>query len=451
MKDEHYRDEMGGLARFKSGRRFVYINIPKTPLIKMMKVGANFTAYLYYREQSSSENGGRTNLAQTNEVKGREVVGNSDSSGTAPDNSKQKVDRSAHNSEKSAMIERARRVLISKQSTLDAFGAGVRRSRSAESRTKHHRAVVTQFVEDPFPRGPSRWQFNASLLKSKDFVEHMNIFIPNFLEDTQNVDIDCGTKWELIKTGMRLECFIKGRNISSHIRLIDDIIKYAGEENIEGMTVSLDYQKAFDSVNKHTILAALRRFNFGPRFISYINTILANTQSSVENGGWHSQWFPTERGVRQGCCFSPLLFVLVVELLAIKLRHNDTVNGILRNSNVSDNIKLLQYADMSLLLKGKADLKIALKEIELFTKLSGLKLNRKKLTDMWVGSKADSNEGREGIKWINGEENKKISGVFFNSKREASVIPQNWISKIEEINLLGDSQKGIFHSMGKLY
>ncbi|GFR74429.1 retrovirus-related Pol polyprotein from type-1 retrotransposable element R2 [Elysia marginata] len=200
--------------------------------------------------------------------------------------------------------------------------------------------------------------------------------------------------------------FIKGRNISSHIRLIDDIIKYASEENIEGMIVSLDYQKAFDSVNKDTILAALRRFNFGPRFITYINTILANTQSSVKNGGWHSQWFPTERGVRQGCCVSPLLFVLVVELLAIKLRHNDTINGILRNSNVSDNIKLLQYADdMSLLLKGKVDLKIALKEIELFTKVSGLKLNRKKSIGMWVGSKADSNEGGEGIKWTNGEEN----------------------------------------------
>ncbi|GFR90758.1 hypothetical protein ElyMa_002575700 [Elysia marginata] len=95
IKDEHYRDEMGGLTHFKSSRRFVYINIPKTPLPKMMKVGANFTAYLYYREQSSSENGGGTNLAQTNEGKGRELVGNNDNSGTAPSDSKQKVDRSA--------------------------------------------------------------------------------------------------------------------------------------------------------------------------------------------------------------------------------------------------------------------------------------------------------------------------------------------------------------------
>ncbi|GFR74423.1 hypothetical protein ElyMa_000429700 [Elysia marginata] len=126
IKDEHYRDEMGGLTRFKSGRR----------------------------EQSSSENGGGTNLAQTNEGNGRELVGNSESSVTAPDNSKQKVNRSAtqrdevsvHNSEKTAMIERARRVLISKQTTLDAFGAGVRRTRSAEGRTK--RALNTPFEKE---------------------------------------------------------------------------------------------------------------------------------------------------------------------------------------------------------------------------------------------------------------------------------------------------------------
>ncbi|GFR60236.1 hypothetical protein ElyMa_001817200 [Elysia marginata] len=110
----------------------------------MMKVGANLTAYLYYREQSSSGNGGGTTLAQTNEEKGHEVVRKSDSSGTALDMSKQKVDRSAtqhgeviaHNAEKSAMIERARRVLISKQITLDVSETWVRRTRSAEGRTK---------------------------------------------------------------------------------------------------------------------------------------------------------------------------------------------------------------------------------------------------------------------------------------------------------------------------
>ena len=44
--------------------------------------------------------------------------------------------------------------------------------------------------------------------------------------------------------------FIKGRNISSHIRLIDDIILFTDREQLEGLVVSLDYPKAFDTVEK---------------------------------------------------------------------------------------------------------------------------------------------------------------------------------------------------------
>ena len=60
-----------------------------------------------------------------------------------------------------------------------------------------------------------------------------------------------------------------------------------------------------------------------PKFIETVLTKI-NTQSAVKNGGWLSNWFTTSKGVRQGCCVSPLLFVLVVELLANKIRNRMT-------------------------------------------------------------------------------------------------------------------------------
>ena len=122
--------------------------------------------------------------------------------------------------------------------------------------------------------------------------------------------------------------FIKGRQISTHIRLIDDIIKYANTENLGGVVVSLDYQKAFDTVDKTTVICALKMFGFGHNFIKLIVTILKNTESAVTNGGWISGYFETNRGLRQGCCISPLLFVLVVEVLAIKLREQKNIRSI---------------------------------------------------------------------------------------------------------------------------
>ena len=76
--------------------------------------------------------------------------------------------------------------------------------------------------------------------------------------------------------------FITGRNISSHIRLIGDIKRFANREQLYGLVVSLDYQKAFDTVEKKTIIAALKCFNFGAQFTKFIETILKKYSKSCE-------------------------------------------------------------------------------------------------------------------------------------------------------------------------
>ena len=43
--------------------------------------------------------------------------------------------------------------------------------------------------------------------------------------------------------------FIKGRNLSKNIRTIYDIMQYTEEENIPGLFLLIDFEKAFDSVS----------------------------------------------------------------------------------------------------------------------------------------------------------------------------------------------------------
>ena len=151
--------------------------------------------------------------------------------------------------------------------------------------------------------------------------------------------------------------FMRGRDLSELIRQIDDSLFVARQQNLPGILASVDFRKAFDSVSKKTIVHALKLFNFGPKMIKLISILINDSESCVRNGGWFSSFFPCERGVRQGCCTSPYLFLMVAELLAIKLRNSDQITGVKVLNTEFTISKLLQYADdTTLFVKNEEEL-----------------------------------------------------------------------------------------------
>ena len=84
-----------------------------------------------------------------------------------------------------------------------------------------------------------------------------------------------------------------------------------------------------------------------------------------------------ERGIRQGCPVSAILFILVVEVLAINIRENKNINGLEAVfTHKQKYIKLSQYADeCTVFLKNKENIKELLAEIKHFTDAAGLELN----------------------------------------------------------------------------
>ena len=79
----------------------------------------------------------------------------------------------------------------------------------------------------------------------------------------------------------------------------------------------IDFVKAFDKVNYNAIIYMMRHFGFSDKWVRWVNMLLSTATTSVILNGVPGETIHCKCGVRQGDPFSPLLYVLVGELLQI--------------------------------------------------------------------------------------------------------------------------------------
>ena len=137
-----------------------------------------------------------------------------------------------------------------------------------------------------------------------------------------------------------------------------------------------------------------------------------------------------ERGVRQGCPISPLLFILAAELLAINIRKDDKIKGI-SIPGLSRPIKIRTYADdTTLFLRDLMDFREVLSKIKMFAEFSGLHLNKNKTFVMMISDSSKKNTIKYEIRFVN---KLKILGITFSNELKVSEISDNFDPKIEQL------------------
>ena len=96
--------------------------------------------------------------------------------------------------------------------------------------------------------------------------------------------------------------------------------------------------------------------------------------------------FEVGRSCRQGDPISPYLFILCVEILAIKIRESNTVGGLKFGNAVK---KLDFYADdLTAYLNGSEEsLRALVNILNDFELLSGLRINLSKCKAVWIGNR----------------------------------------------------------------
>ena len=109
----------------------------------------------------------------------------------------------------------------------------------------------------------------------------------------------------------------------------------------------------------------------------------------ASNNGFWSEFFKLTQATRQGCCYSPGIFVLVVELLGLGIRQNERIEGITINGQ---EIKSGQFADdlWTSLKASERNLQNTLNEIQDFGRMSGLYTNPEKCAILKIGPHRNS-------------------------------------------------------------
>ena len=241
----------------------------------------------------------------------------------------------------------------------------------------------------------SQKQAIITLIEKKDKDKRK---IPNWRPISLiNVDVKIGSK----AIAMRLQkvlpkiihhnqhAYVKGRTINDAVRTIDDILEYTERYGIKGKMLAVDFQKAFDSVNRKFLYSTLAAFNFGPTFIQWIHTFYQNITSSV--------------------------LIIILEVLAISIRENDDIQGIVVDGV---EIKIEVFADdLTAFLRNDRSLKYFLDVILKFGNCAGLSINLAKTEMLILGNTCVTPAQDQGFINIEIQEAVKILGVYFSYNR----------------------------------
>eukprot|EP00253_Pinus_taeda_P018287 PITA_18287 len=247
-------------------------------------------------------------------------------------------------------------------------------------------AEITEVVEESRLKGVIYRPFNSTfiaLIPKKDDPESFEDFRPISL---------CNCIYKIISKVIALRIapilsrnismeqfgFLDGRQIHEAIGVAQEVIHSVKMKKNKGFFLKIDLSKAYDRISWLYLRMLLTHVGFSYPFVSWIMGCITNVNFAVLVNGVASSFFNSQRGLKQGCPLSPLLFLLVVEGLSRlihKARREEKVKGI----EVAINLyitHLLFVDDILIFTNGNCSELKELKCIfDLFLKATGMQIN----------------------------------------------------------------------------
>ena len=105
-------------------------------------------------------------------------------------------------------------------------------------------------------------------------------------------------------------------NICKSINVIHHLNKL---KNKNHMIISIDAEKDFDKIQHPFIIKILHRVGTEGTYLNILKDIYNKPTATIILNGEKLKAFPLRSGTRQGCPLSPLLFNIVLEVLAMAI------------------------------------------------------------------------------------------------------------------------------------
>ena len=142
------------------------------------------------------------------------------------------------------------------------------------------------------------------------------------------------------------------------------------------MIISVDAQKAFDKIQYSFMIKILQKVGIEGTYLNRVKAIYDKPIVNIILSGEKLKAFPLRSGTTQECPLSPLLFNIVLEVLATAVREEKEIKGI----QIGKEVKLSLFADDTILYieNSKDTIRKLLEQINEFSKVAGYKINTQK-------------------------------------------------------------------------
>ena len=144
------------------------------------------------------------------------------------------------------------------------------------------------------------------------------------------------------------------------------------------------------------MIKTLQKVGIDGTYLNIIKAIYDNPRANILLNGEKLKPFPLRSGTRQGCLLSPVLFNIVLEVLATAIREEKEIKGIQIGK---EEIKLSLFSDYYMILYVENPKDATRKLLELineFGKVAGYKINaQKSLAFLYINNRKSEREIKE--------------------------------------------------------